>query len=175
MNRSLVLFVAGAVCAVGAVVVLGAGEASPLVWLLAVTGAGICLGGGAAGNPALMFAGAAVMLAGYGFTLSSGSSDAVDTLVFALLLWLCVESTMRSMELRRSIVPTRAATLGWLGNVAMVAGGTALVWVVVSAIESSAPTGGILFRVLAVIAVVALAAIVSGIPRGRRNDTRLPG
>jgi len=175
MNRSLVLFVAAAVCAVGAVAVVGWGESSPLVWFAAAAGAGFCAGGGAAGRPAMMFAGAAALLAAYGFTLTGESSGAVATLAFALLLWLCVELNMRSMELRRSVVPSPGAVRSWLAGVGAVAGGTVLLWVVVSAIDSSAPAGGILFRLLAVVAVVAVAVIVSGTPRGRRNDPGLPG
>lgn len=174
MSRQTVLFAAAAVCAVGAAAVVGAGESSPLIWMVALTGIAVCLGGGAAGRPAPMFAGAAVLVGAYGTTLATGSSDAVDSLVFALLLWLTVELNMRSMELRRSVVPTGPATVSWLVGVGVVAGSTALLWLVVSAIESSAPAGGILSRVLAIGAVVAVAAMVSGLPRGRK-DRALPG
>src|SRR5690606_38654920 len=98
----------------------------------------------------------------------------VDSLAFALLLWFCVELNMRSMELRRSAIPTVPATLSWLAGAGLVAGSTALLWLVVSAIDSSAPAGGLFSRVLAVGAVVVLAVLVSGLPRGRRDRT-LPG
>lgn len=174
MSRAMFWFIAAAACAAGAVALTGAGESSPLVWLTALIGAGLCLGGGASGRPAAMFAGATVLLAGYGATLAGGSSDAVDTLVFALLLWLCVEFNERSMELRRSVVPTIAATVNWISGVGVVAGSTALLWLVVSAVDSAAPAGGILSRVLAVAAVVGLAVMVSGLSKGRKGGT-LPG
>ncbi len=174
MSHPMVSFIAAAVCAAGAVVVTGAGESSPLVWLAALIGAAVCLGGGAAGRPAAMFAGAAALIGAYGTTLASGSSNAVGSLAFALLLWFSVELNMRSMDLRRSVIPTVAATLSWLVGAGLVAGSTALLWLVVSAIDSSAPAGGLSSRVLAVGAVVAFAVMVSGLRWGRRDRT-LPG
>lgn len=170
------LFVLATVCVGGVVILTGKGETSPLVWAGAAAGSLVSLAGGAYGRPQLVFAGAASLLGIFGFTLSSGSSDAVVTLAAAVLLWLHVELVMRSMELRRAVAPSTPAAASWIATVVAVVGGTVVLWLVIGAVEAGAPPGGLMYRLLAVGGVVIVALLASGI-LVRRGETgpRLPG
>lgn len=164
-----------AVLSAGAVVLLtGVGETSPLVWMAGVLGALVALAGGAYGRAQVVYAGAAAMLGGFAITLTTGTSDAVGTLAVGLLVWLHVELQLRSIELRPAFRPDVRANLSWLGTLALITGVTVLVWFVAGVIEAMAPTGGLVFRLLAVASVVTLAILVSGIPWLRRRQV-FPG
>lgn len=171
------LFGGAVASAVGVIFVVGRGEGSPLIVAVAVAGGLVSAAGGAAGVPALMYAGAVVLLGGFGLTLATGSSGALDSLVVAILLWLHVELSLRSMELRRAVVPQATVVVSWLAVTSVVIAGVVVLWMLVGAVVGIAPVGGLFFRVLAVVVVVVIAVMVSGLPygRGERNRRRLPG
>lgn len=164
MKPAVLTYALSVMAAVAVTILTARGETSPLVWAASVLGAATAIAAGAFGRASIVYAGVAAMLGAFAVTLTTGSSDAFDTLVVALLTWLHVELQMRSMELRPAYRPQRTASLGWLGSMTTIAAVTIALWFTIGLIETSARPGGVVFRVLAVVLVVAVALLVSGLP-----------
>jgi hypothetical protein len=85
--------------------------------------------------------------------VSSDASFSGGVLVVAPLVWVAFESAMRSLETRPHVASDSATTLSWVGGVVGVVAGTVAIGLVVMTAVASAPTGGLAFRALALVAV----------------------
>jgi hypothetical protein len=169
MSRPVALF-AAAVLTAGTVVAVVATGAHPVVGAIMLFGAAVSVAGSALGRSSVVVSGIVAMVVGYGVAVAADSADALASLATGVLLWLHFELSVRSMELRRRVVPTRSAGINWVAGTVGTAALVLALWLLVGVVEATAPDGGVVFRVLAVAAVVVVAVIVSGISLvGRRE------
>jgi hypothetical protein len=143
----------------------------------------LVVAGGVAGPVLLAGLGVAVLAAGLVLGLSAlvvvcsiaqvgavawlvGSTGAMtEVVVAAPLVWLAAEAGWRSLDLRPAVRARMTATTSWLGIAVAVAIGAAGVAVLVDGLERVGPQGGLTFRALGVVSVVAAAGVVTLVAR----------
>ncbi len=163
------LFHASTAAALALTVLLTVETSSPAVGGLMVVALAAMVAGAFTGWSSLDLAGAGLAMGAAVVAAGIGASTGV-LVVSAPLLWVSVESAWRSHDLRSvghgsasgggvgSMVADPEVGRSWLAQTGAVALATGAFGLVVMALADQAPAGGLTFRVLGVVAVLALAA-----------------